>query len=80
MEAHAPAPPLPSAPERLVNIMLSPVKMTLGIDDEESAGISQEHEDYDELKQAGVGCIFGPGTRIPGAAMEILDNLKAVKI
>ena len=38
------------------------------------------HEDYDELKQAGVGCIFGPGTRIPGAAMEILDNLKAVKI
>ena len=38
------------------------------------------HEDYDELKRAGVGCIFGPGTRIPGAAMEILDNLKAVKI
>ena len=42
MEAHAPAPPLPSAPERLVNIMLSPVKMTLGIDDEESAGPSLE--------------------------------------
>ena len=42
MEAHVPAPPLPSAPERLVNIMLSPVKMSLGIDDEESAGPSLE--------------------------------------
>ena len=30
-------------------------------------------QDYDELKQAGVGGVFGPGTNIPDAASEVLD-------
>uniref|UniRef100_A0AC34Q934 Methylmalonyl-CoA mutase n=1 Tax=Panagrolaimus sp. JU765 TaxID=591449 RepID=A0AC34Q934_9BILA len=32
-------------------------------------------QDYDELKAAGVSCIFGPGTRLPHCANEILDLL-----
>src|SRR6187401_3463846 len=30
-------------------------------------------QDYDELREAGVAAIFGPGTNIPKAAAEILD-------
>lgn len=33
-------------------------------------------EDYQALFQAGVGAVFGPGTRIPSAAMEILSKIK----
>jgi methylmalonyl-CoA mutase len=32
-------------------------------------------QDYDFLKAAGVACIFGPGTIIPKAAIEILNTL-----
>ncbi len=34
-------------------------------------------QDYDFLYQAGVTGIYGPGTRISDAAIEILDNLRA---
>ena len=33
-------------------------------------------QDYDFLKQAGVGAIFGPGTNIPAAAAEILGLIR----
>ena len=33
-------------------------------------------QDYDELKAAGVSCIFGPGTRLPHCANQILDILE----
>ncbi|CAH1244691.1 MUT [Branchiostoma lanceolatum] len=33
-------------------------------------------QDYDYLYEAGIASIFGPGTRIPIAAMEVLDNIK----
>jgi len=29
-------------------------------------------EDYEPLKQAGVQCVFGPGTRLSEAALQIL--------
>jgi methylmalonyl-CoA mutase len=32
--------------------------------------------DYDFLKKAGVGAIFGPGTNIPAAAAEILTLIR----
>ncbi|CAG0880542.1 unnamed protein product [Darwinula stevensoni] len=32
-------------------------------------------QDYDFLFKAGVACIFGPGTKIPTAATEVLDVL-----
>ena len=32
-------------------------------------------QDYDELYQAGVVGVFGPGTKIANAAIEILDLL-----
>ncbi|KAF2348076.1 Methylmalonyl-CoA mutase C-terminal [Trinorchestia longiramus] len=32
-------------------------------------------QDYDFLKQSGVAAIFGPGTRIPDAAIEVLELL-----
>eukprot|EP00659_Diplonema_papillatum_P008238 gene8238-12715_t len=32
-------------------------------------------QDYKELYDAGVACVFGPGTPIPKAAMELLDRL-----
>ena len=35
-------------------------------------------EDYAFLREHGVGCIFGPGTRIPEAALEILQKLESV--
>ena len=35
-------------------------------------------EDYPALREAGVGGIFGPGTRIPEAALDILEQLKGV--
>ena len=35
-------------------------------------------EDYAVLREHGVGCIFGPGTRIPEAALEILQKLESV--
>ncbi len=34
-------------------------------------------QDYDELRAAGVGGIFGPGTNIPDAAAEVLDLIEA---
>ena len=33
-------------------------------------------KDYDELKEAGVAAIYGPGTAIPDAVSEILSLLK----
>ena len=33
-------------------------------------------QDYDFLKEAGVTAIFGPGTRIPAAANEVLDLIE----
>ncbi|KAI8489665.1 hypothetical protein Bbelb_325710 [Branchiostoma belcheri] len=33
-------------------------------------------QDYDYLYAAGITSIFGPGTRIPIAAMEVLDNIE----
>ena len=35
-------------------------------------------QDYDELRAAGVGGIFGPGTNIPEAAAEVLDLLQGL--
>ena len=32
-------------------------------------------QDYDFLYKAGAACIFGPGTRIPQAAEEMLNKL-----
>lgn len=32
-------------------------------------------QDYDELKKAGVACVFGPGSRLPICANQILDVL-----
>ena len=34
-------------------------------------------QDYDELKATGVAAIFGPGTKIPTAAREVLDLVEA---
>ncbi|MEM1057694.1 MAG: methylmalonyl-CoA mutase [Verrucomicrobiota bacterium] len=34
-------------------------------------------QDYDELRAMGAACIFGPGTRAPKAAIEILNLLEA---
>jgi methylmalonyl-CoA mutase len=33
-------------------------------------------DDYDFLYRSGVRAIFGPGTRIPAAAQEILSKVK----
>ncbi|XP_061756968.1 methylmalonyl-CoA mutase, mitochondrial [Nerophis ophidion] len=33
-------------------------------------------QDYDFLYQSGVSAIFGPGTRIPQAAVEVIDNIE----
>ena len=33
-------------------------------------------DDYDFLYGSGVGAIFGPGTRIPAAAQDILSKIK----
>nr|XP_029487723.1 LOW QUALITY PROTEIN: methylmalonyl-CoA mutase, mitochondrial [Oncorhynchus nerka] len=33
-------------------------------------------QDYKFLYQIGVCCIFGPGTRIPQAAVEVIDNIE----
>lgn len=35
-------------------------------------------QDYPALRQAGVRCIFGPGTPIPEAARDVLDALNAL--
>jgi len=34
-------------------------------------------QDYDFLREAGVSCIFGPGTRIPESAREVLAAIEA---
>ena len=34
-------------------------------------------QDYAELRAAGASAIFGPGTVIPKAALELLDKLSA---
>jgi len=36
-------------------------------------------QDYDFLYQSGVSQIFGPGTRVPDAAIKVLDNLEKKK-
>ncbi|XP_051731056.1 methylmalonyl-CoA mutase, mitochondrial [Ctenopharyngodon idella] len=33
-------------------------------------------QDYEFLYDSGVSCIFGPGTRIPQAAVEVVDNIE----
>ncbi|KAJ8009533.1 hypothetical protein DPEC_G00089860 [Dallia pectoralis] len=33
-------------------------------------------QDYEFLYQSGVCCIFGPGTRIPQAAVQVIDNIE----
>lgn len=33
-------------------------------------------QDYSMLEQVGVKCIFGPGTRIPSAALKVLSHIK----
>uniref|UniRef100_A0A8C7GJN5 Methylmalonyl-CoA mutase, mitochondrial n=1 Tax=Oncorhynchus kisutch TaxID=8019 RepID=A0A8C7GJN5_ONCKI len=33
-------------------------------------------QDYEFLYQSGVCCIFGPGTRIPQAAVDVIDNIE----
>jgi len=33
-------------------------------------------QDYDFLYAAGVACVFGPGTRIPTAAIEVMDKIE----
>ena len=32
-------------------------------------------EDYDFLYKVGVSCIFGPGTKIPVAALEVVNKI-----
>lgn len=34
-------------------------------------------QDYDMLYKAGVKLVFGPGTRIPYAAIKVLDEIEA---
>ena len=34
------------------------------------------HQDYEFLKNVGVTAIFGPGTKVPNAAQDILKILK----
>ena len=34
-------------------------------------------QDYDALYKVGVKCVFGPGTRIPLAAISVLDAIEA---
>lgn len=33
-------------------------------------------QDYEFLYHSGVSAIFGPGTRIPQAAVEVIDNIE----
>lgn len=33
-------------------------------------------QDYEFLYQSGVCAVFGPGTRIPQAAVEVIDNIE----
>lgn len=33
-------------------------------------------QDYEFLYQSGVSAIFGPGTRIPQAAVDVIDNIE----
>ena len=35
-------------------------------------------QDYEYLYAAGVTCVFGPGTRIPQAARQVLNAIEAV--
>jgi len=34
-------------------------------------------QDFDQMYKAGVACIFGPGTRIPLCAMQVLNKIEA---
>jgi len=36
-------------------------------------------QDYDDLLQAGVSAIYGPGTNIPQAAAEVLEIIRKKK-
>jgi len=36
-------------------------------------------KDYDFLYEAGAAAIFGPGTRITTAALQVLDKIKGAK-
>lgn len=33
-------------------------------------------QDYDFLYEAGITSVFGPGTRIPKAAVQVLDDIE----
>ena len=35
------------------------------------------HDDYPMLKESGVSCVFGPGTRVTEAAATVLDEIEA---
>jgi methylmalonyl-CoA mutase len=37
-------------------------------------------QDYQFLHDHGVACVFGPGTRIPVAAVEVLEAIDAAGI
>ena len=37
-------------------------------------------QDYAALAAAGVGAVFGPGTRIPEAARKVLELLAAARV
>lgn len=36
-------------------------------------------QDYDALYKSGVTLIFGPGTRLPACALQVLDKLEAAQ-
>lgn len=36
-------------------------------------------QDYDALYKAGVSLIFGPGSRLPACASEVLDKLESMQ-
>ena len=37
-------------------------------------------QDYDELYKVGVKCIFGPGTPITKAALDVLNSIQASQL
>ena len=43
---------------------------------DEIDGRWREHDNYEYLYQQGVACIFGPGTKIPQAAREVLSAVR----
>ncbi len=58
---------IPNLMKELENIGRPDIRLVAG-------GVIPE-QDYEFLKKAGVISVFGPGTKIPAAALEILENL-----